>query len=77
MLLLRHYLRRASETHRLHCPDLTPDAEQLLIAYPWPGNVRELKNLAERLVVREWERPIAAEDLPSEIRGWRETDVNE
>ena len=73
MLLLRHYLRRASETHRLHCPDLTPDAEQLLIAYPWPGNVRELKNLAERLVVREWERPIAAEDLPSEIRGWRET----
>ena len=60
MLLLRHYLRRASETHRLHCPDLTPDAEQLLIAYPWPGNVRELKNLAERLVVREWERPIAA-----------------
>jgi DNA-binding NtrC family response regulator len=73
MLLLRHYLRRASETHRLHCPDLTPDAEQLLIAYPWPGNVRELKNLAERLVVREWERPIAADDLPSEIRGWRET----
>jgi DNA-binding NtrC family response regulator len=73
MLLLRHYLRRASETHRLHCPDLTPDAEQLLVAYPWPGNVRELKNLAERLVVREWERPIAAEDLPSEIRGWRET----
>ena len=73
MLLLRHYLRRASETHRLHCPELTPDAEQLLIAYPWPGNVRELKNLAERLVVREWERPIAAEDLPTEIRGWRET----
>ena len=73
MLLLRHYLRRASETHRLHCPELTPDAEQLLVAYPWPGNVRELKNLAERLVVREWERPIAAEDLPSEIRGWRET----
>jgi two-component system nitrogen regulation response regulator NtrX len=73
MLLLRHYLRRAAETHRLHCPELTPDAEQLLIAYPWPGNVRELKNLAERLVVREWERPIAAEDLPSEIRGWRET----
>jgi DNA-binding NtrC family response regulator len=73
MLLLRHYLRRAADTHRLHCPELTPDAEQLLIAYPWPGNVRELKNLAERLVVREWEHPIAAENLPAEIRGWRET----
>jgi DNA-binding NtrC family response regulator len=73
MLLLRHYLRRAAETHRLHYPELTPDAEQLLIAYPWPGNVRELKNLTERLVVREWDRAIAAEDLPSEIRGWRDT----
>jgi DNA-binding NtrC family response regulator len=72
MLLLRHYLRRAAETHRLHCPELTPDAEQLLIAYAWPGNVRELKNLAERLVVREWDRPIAPEDLPIEIRGGRD-----
>jgi len=73
LLLLQHYLRRAAETHRLHYPELTPDAEQLLIAYPWPGNVRELKNLAERLVVREWDRPIAPEDLPIEIRGGRET----
>ena len=30
MLLLRHYLRKASETHRLHCPELTPEAEQML-----------------------------------------------
>ena len=73
LLLLQHYLRRASETHRLRCPDLTPDAEQLLVAYSWPGNVRELKNLTERLVVREWDRPITAEDLPIEIRGRRET----
>jgi DNA-binding NtrC family response regulator len=72
LLLLQHYLRRASETHRLHCPELTPDAEQLLVAYSWPGNVRELKNLTERLVVREWDRPITAEDLPIEIRGRRE-----
>jgi DNA-binding NtrC family response regulator len=54
MLLLRHYLRKASETHRLHCPELTTESEQVLSAYAWPGNVRELKNLAERLVVREW-----------------------
>jgi DNA-binding NtrC family response regulator len=72
LLLLQHYLRRASETHRLHCPELTSDAEQLLVAYSWPGNVRELKNLTERLVVREWERPITAEDLPIEIRGRRD-----
>jgi two-component system, NtrC family, response regulator HydG len=73
LLLLQHYLRRAADTHRLHCPELTADAEQLLVAYGWPGNVRELKNLAERLVVREWDRPITADDLPIEIRGGRET----
>ena len=73
MLLLRHYLRKASETHRLHCPELTPDAEQLLSGYAWPGNVRELKNLAERLVVRAWDRPIASGDLPQEIRGSRDS----
>jgi DNA-binding NtrC family response regulator len=73
MLLLRHYLRRASETHRLAYPELTLDAEQVLAAYAWPGNVRELKNLAERLVVREWDRPIGANDLPAEIRGGRDT----
>ena len=73
MLLLRHYLRKASETHRLHCPELTPDAEQTLSAYAWPGNVRELKNLAERLVVREWDRSIAPDDLPTEIRGSRDS----
>jgi len=72
LLLLQHYLRRAADTHRLHCPELTADAEQLLVAYAWPGNVRELKNLAERLVVREWDRAITADDLPIEIRGGRE-----
>jgi DNA-binding NtrC family response regulator len=72
ILLLRHYLQRAAETHRLHCPELTADAEQALTAYGWPGNVRELKNLAERLVVREFDRPLAADDLPGEIRGGRE-----
>jgi DNA-binding NtrC family response regulator len=73
LLLLQHYLRRAADTHRLHCPELTADAEPLLVAYAWPGNVRELKNLAERLVVREWDRPITADDLPIEIRGGRES----
>ena len=37
VLLFRHFLRKASEAHRLPPPDLTPDAEQLVLAYPWPG----------------------------------------
>src|SRR5262249_4293930 len=67
-LLLRHFLKLASESHQMRCPELTADAEAALQAYPWPGNVRELKNITERLVVRDVRRPITPDDLPGELR---------
>jgi transcriptional regulator with PAS, ATPase and Fis domain len=73
LLLLRYYLQRASEAHRLPQPELTPEAEQLLLRYQWPGNIRELKNMTERLVVRASETPIRPEDLPREARGESES----
>jgi transcriptional regulator with PAS, ATPase and Fis domain len=66
--LLRHYLLKASEAHRLPCPELTPAAEQILCEYFWPGNVRELKNVTERLVVRALAGAVTPDDLPEEIR---------
>jgi DNA-binding NtrC family response regulator len=66
-LLLRHFLEQASETHQLPCPALSPEAETVLRHYPWPGNVRELKNLTEALVVRDLERLVTPDDLPSEM----------
>ena len=75
LLLLRYYLQRASEAHRLPQPELTPEAEQILLRYNWPGNIRELKNMTERLVVRASETPIRPEDLPREARGETETTV--
>jgi len=75
LLLLRYYLQRASEAHRLPLPELTPDAEQLLLRYAWPGNIRELKNMTERLVVRASEAPIRPDDLPRETRGVAEPSV--
>jgi transcriptional regulator with PAS, ATPase and Fis domain len=66
LLLLRYYLQRASEAHRLPQPELTPETEQILLRYTWPGNIRELKNMTERLVVRASEMPIRPEDLPRE-----------
>ncbi len=75
LLLLRYYLQRASEAHRLPLPELTPEAEDILRQYPWPGNIRELKNMTERLVVRASELPIRPEDLPRETRSDVETSV--
>jgi DNA-binding NtrC family response regulator len=68
LTLFRHYLQQASEAHRLPCPELTPDAEQLLLCYAWPGNVRELRNMTERLALRDHNRPIAPDDLPLDVR---------
>jgi two-component system NtrC family response regulator len=68
LLLFRHFLRKASEAHRLPPPDLTTEAEQLVLAYPWPGNVRELRNVTERIALRDSNRAIAPGDLPAEIR---------
>jgi len=67
-LLFRHFLCKASDAHHLPPPDLTPDAEQLVLAYQWPGNVRELRNVTERIALRDSNRPIAPDDLPIELR---------
>jgi transcriptional regulator with GAF, ATPase, and Fis domain len=66
--LLRHYLAAASTAHGLPNPEITDAAERVLVAYAWPGNVRELRNVAERLVLADLGRPMAPNDLPSEIR---------
>jgi DNA-binding NtrC family response regulator len=68
-ILLRHFMRIASDAHKIPCPTLSGAAEELLVRYSWPGNVRQLKNITERLVVRHAGRAIAPADLPAEIRG--------
>src|SRR5688572_16653665 len=69
LLLCRYYLEQASETYRVPSPQLTPDAERLLLAHPWPGNVRELRNLTERLALRDTTRPVEAADVAPLIGG--------
>ena len=58
--------------HEKKCPELTPEALQVLIAYPWPGNVRELRNLIERVIIltpeNEEGRPLQASTLLTHLR---------
>ena len=76
LLLFRHFLRLASEAHKLPPPDLTTDAEALVLGYHWPGNVRELRNVTERIALRDSNRPICPTDLPLEIRGREQVSVS-
>ena len=47
---------------------LSPEALQVLQAYPWSGNVRELSNLIERLAVLHPGGLVRARDLPARYR---------
>ena len=55
---------------RKHCqnkypidPQLSPTAQQLMLAYPWPGNARELDNVIQRALVLQTQGMIEAEHL--------------
>jgi DNA-binding NtrC family response regulator len=61
--LLQHYLQRAGAVYGMVTPEVDASAMDALIAYSWPGNVRELRNVAERLVLEDFQRPILADDL--------------
>jgi DNA-binding NtrC family response regulator len=54
LLLADHYLRRFSAKYGKDVRRLSPEARQLMLAYPWPGNVRELSHVIERAVL--WSR---------------------
>jgi len=46
---------------------LSPDALEVLCAYPWPGNVRELQNILRRTLAMVREGPILPENLPENV----------
>jgi len=52
---------------------ITPEAEQVLLAYRWPGNVRELRNAMQRAVAMTSTDLIRVEDLPPDLSRARES----
>lgn len=49
--------------------NLSPSAQQMLLAYPWPGNVRELDNIMQRALILQPGKSIQAEDLGLGVGG--------
>jgi DNA-binding NtrC family response regulator len=67
-LLCSLFLRECAERNGKPVPSITPDALNLLAAYPWPGNVRELRNTIEKMVVLGSGEKLTARDVPAGIR---------
>ncbi|MBI5520647.1 MAG: sigma-54-dependent Fis family transcriptional regulator [Desulfovibrio sp.] len=67
-LLARHFLIKYSETLSREVRELSPEALELLLAYPFPGNIRELENLMERAVVLCDGRTVEPQHLPPDLQ---------
>ena len=67
VLLAQSFIQKYCKQVGIPVLDLSPAANELLLAYHWPGNVRELENIIERAVVLSRNGKIALEHLPREI----------
>ena len=67
-LLVQHFLKELARGEQQDDRGLTPDAMDLLAAYPWPGNVRELRNVIERMVVLARGDKLTVRDIPAAMR---------
>jgi len=68
VLLAQHYLKTLAEENGKKPMAISPEAMDVLQAYPWPGNVRELRNVIERMVVLGSGPRLTAADLPAAVR---------
>ena len=68
VLLAQHYLKTLAEENGKKPMAISPEAMDVLQAYPWPGNVRELRNVIERMVVLGSGSRLTAADLPAAVR---------
>jgi DNA-binding NtrC family response regulator len=71
-VLTRFFTQRFSKEAKKNFTEITPEAEQKLLAYNWPGNVRELANVIERAVVLGQPPNITLQDLPPSLISFRE-----
>jgi len=68
VLLVQHFLKEFSRENGKPLDGITPEAMDILSAYPWPGNVRELRNVVERMVVLSRGDRLTARDIPPGIK---------
>jgi len=64
--LARFFLEKTARSLGKPTPELSPEAENLLLAYGWPGNVRELQNVIERATIL-CDRRVLVSDLPLDV----------
>jgi DNA-binding NtrC family response regulator len=66
-LLTTHFIQKFARFAPREVKGITPEALDVLAAYPWPGNIRELSNIIERATTLCRSEYIDVCDLPDEL----------
>ncbi len=70
--LVENFLEKYSKENSRKDLEFSKEAIDLLMKYNFPGNVRELENIVERAVVLTRGSVITVDDLPLNIKGFKE-----
>ena len=69
MDLSRHFLAMFCHAASRPSMDISPAAQQLIMAHSWPGNIRELRNEIQRITVLWPSRMVEPEAFSERVRG--------
>jgi two-component system response regulator HydG len=72
LTLATHFMRTSCQRSGKESLQLSSQIADRLLGYSWPGNVRELENCMERAVALARFDHLTVEDLPEQIRAYRD-----
>ncbi|MDR0390698.1 MAG: sigma-54 dependent transcriptional regulator [Planctomycetaceae bacterium] len=68
-ILLDHFLKHFATRYDKKIKGITQRVRKILFDYDWLGNVRQLRNVAESILVVDYDGIIDIDDLPEELGG--------
>jgi two-component system response regulator HydG len=68
-VLLDHFVKQFAGKYSKTIRGIVPAARKILFDFDWSGNVRQLRNIAESMVVVDYDGMLDLDDLPEEIGG--------
>jgi two-component system nitrogen regulation response regulator GlnG len=72
-LLIDHFLSISSRKMEKDVRSFSPEALDLLLAYPWPGNIRELQSVIKQALLQTMGPVVLKEFLPKSVRSQDES----
>lgn len=70
--MIESFIEKFSKENNKEKLEISKEAVDILMRYNFPGNVRELENIIERSVVLTRGKIITVDDLPMNIKGFKE-----